>query len=69
MEVGFMKYSIREKIQTVKKMNYFYYWHNFEWNFNGLDTHRKWLFSFIIVLLLGKSQNFQKILRNTNKFL
>ena len=27
-----------------KKWNHFFYCHKFQWNFNSLDTHRKWLF-------------------------
>ena len=41
-------YSIRQKTKR-KNWIIFHYCHKFRWNFNGLDTHRKWLFSLIIV--------------------
>ena len=38
--------------------------HKFQWNFNGLDTQMKWLFSVIIIVkfpeVVAKSQNFLK---------
>ena len=52
-----------------KKTEPFYYCHKFQWNFTGLDTHREWLFSFIIVMVSLKKKKKKKKKKKNQEFL
>ena len=59
---GYIQYWKKKK--QGKNERFFNFFHKFWLNFSGLNTHRKWLFTLIIVvkvpLLVANSHNFQK---------